>query len=533
MIPRKIALFIIAVVTICSFISPAYADASDITSALRIWAVIHTQNSGYIDAVWKKGGEANTESGNRVIWGYFYADPDDVSWGSPQNPEVFVKIWFDNDDGRLDVNFFHVSVPAIEVHSEYNDNGILLKESGLTTMSRRYIRQYYKNGQSDTEEKHEDGKGPAGYSPAANPEAYSVINNLEIGTVIRTVEAGDIEGLWRKGGEDITEAGDQVLWGYFFADPDTVEWGSPENPEVFVKVWLDHIGRADVNFFHVSVPDIEVYSAPPWSDEYDQRGTTILDNRYIRHEYCIASGILTAETPMDNCERPKWPGTLFTDEDYMINAWVHYCNHEGPKAYEFKWYSPEGELVRNNEGTSPDPDASDPSVKKSDYACSWRPIFTEMLKNYASGKWRVEFHYDNRKYWEGSFEFASSSDEDFGVTELAFTTRAELPDPQNDTCKRPSTRNSFNEAELKNAGEDIYAWADYVNFEAGKTYEFRWHGPDDAFAQRSRGSRDTDNDGCTYNKIELSTLQKHGTGQWRVAFYYNDVFYKEGYFDFE
>jgi len=40
-----------------------------------------------------------------------------------------------------------------------------------------------------------------------------------------------------------------------------------------------------VNFFHVSVPDIEVYSDCAVSKIYDNKGTTILNDRYIRHEY--------------------------------------------------------------------------------------------------------------------------------------------------------------------------------------------------------------------------------------------------------
>ena len=40
-----------------------------------------------------------------------------------------------------------------------------------------------------------------------------------------------------------------------------------------------------MNFFHVSVPDIEVFSDFPSDGVYDQQGTTVLDNRYIRHEY--------------------------------------------------------------------------------------------------------------------------------------------------------------------------------------------------------------------------------------------------------
>jgi hypothetical protein len=54
---------------------------------------------------------------------------------------------------------------------------------------------------------------------------------------------------------------------------------------LFVKIWFDAGGRIDVNFFHVSVPDIEVYSDYPGDGSYDQAGTTIMTNRYIRQEY--------------------------------------------------------------------------------------------------------------------------------------------------------------------------------------------------------------------------------------------------------
>ncbi len=117
---------------------------------LKIRAVIHTVEKGPIDAVWQKSGEDTTEGGHRVVWGYFYASPDDVNWGSPNNPDVFVKIWFDAG-GRIDVNFFHVSVPDIDVYSDY------LKDTkpelhGKSTLDRRYIRQYYENGESYSDE---------------------------------------------------------------------------------------------------------------------------------------------------------------------------------------------------------------------------------------------------------------------------------------------------------------------------------------------------------------------------------------------
>ncbi|MBE9546774.1 MAG: hypothetical protein IMF10_04650, partial [Proteobacteria bacterium] len=81
-----------------------------VTSDLWIRAVINTEEKGPIEAVWQKGGEDTTSRGDRVIWGHFYASPSDVTWGSQDNPDLFVKIWFDVS-GRVDVNYFHVSVP--------------------------------------------------------------------------------------------------------------------------------------------------------------------------------------------------------------------------------------------------------------------------------------------------------------------------------------------------------------------------------------------------------------------------------------
>ena len=254
-----------------------------VTTDLWIRSVINTEEKGPIEAVWKKGGEDTTSRGDRVIWGHFYASPNDVTWGSENNPDLFVKIWFDVS-GRVDVNYFHVSVPDIEVYSDYPYNGTA-DQQGTTTISRRYIRQYYQGGQSNSDENYEDGNPPSGYSPAGNPSGYSTINDLRIGSMINTVEKGSIAAAWRLGGQDTTARGDQVVWGLFYANTSDVTWGSSNNPDLFVKIWFDVGGRVDVNFFHVSVPDIEVYSDLPTDGDYDQKGTTIMDNRYIRHEY--------------------------------------------------------------------------------------------------------------------------------------------------------------------------------------------------------------------------------------------------------
>jgi hypothetical protein len=254
-----------------------------VTSDLWIRAVINTEEKGPIEAVWQKGGEDTTTAGDRVIWGHFYAGPGDVTWGSANNPDLFAKIWFDHS-GRIDVNFFHVSVPDIEVYSDYPYDGTP-DEHGTTTMERRYIRQYYDGGQSYSDESYEDGVAAEGYSQTGNPSGYSTINNLTIGSMINTEEKGPVDAVWRLGGQDTTARGDQVVWGHFYASPSDVTWGSQDNPDLFVKIWFDQSGRVDVNFFHVSVPEIEVYSDLPSDATYDQRGTTIMDDRYIRHEY--------------------------------------------------------------------------------------------------------------------------------------------------------------------------------------------------------------------------------------------------------
>ena len=133
----------------------------------------------------------------------------------------------------------------------------------------------------------EDGMPPSGYLPQGNPSSILTGHDLAIGTVINTVDQGSIEGSWQLGGRDITARGDQVVWGYFYADPNIMSWGSRENPDVFVKIWYDFSGAVFVDFFHVSVPDIDVHSALPYDSAYDQQGTTILANRFVEHRYWL------------------------------------------------------------------------------------------------------------------------------------------------------------------------------------------------------------------------------------------------------
>lgn len=288
---------------------------------IKAWAIINTDEVGPIDALWYLGGCQKNISGtcNSVVWGYFYANPDDVSWGNINNPEVFAKIWFD-ESGRIDVNFFHVSVPNIDVYSSYGspdedsildetgtttsgtgiqlvpvcDGASCLGEAGTVTLGTRYIRHSYERGGSASEEIMEDGCSPPGYWPNANPGPNAVstpLLNLGIGAVINSVQ-GPMDAIWREMGQSFAgdDGWDHVVWGYFYADRQKVTWGNINNPELFVKIWYDHAGRVDVNFFHVSVPDIEVYSTEPVPvpdpvGDYADAGMTTMDNRYVRFEY--------------------------------------------------------------------------------------------------------------------------------------------------------------------------------------------------------------------------------------------------------
>jgi|GEM_PF-2717542 len=260
-----------------------------ITSDIWINAKINTIEERLINAVWKLGGSDSTSRGDKVIWGYFYASPNDVSWGNEGNPEVFVKIWFDAS-GRIDVNYFHVSVPDIQVYSRKSNGSIL---SGTANLNARYIRHSF---------------DPSGKQQSISESPQEVVKKGVYGNMvdtfplvvptstINTVELGGIAGKNYTGSATETARGDFVMWGYSYADPAKVTWGSKNNPEVFYKIWRDAPSlRYDANFFHVSVPDINVASTIAYVDSNGdaqhidmttyRESTATLKSRYVRHEY--------------------------------------------------------------------------------------------------------------------------------------------------------------------------------------------------------------------------------------------------------
>jgi hypothetical protein len=262
---------------------PATTTPSDshVTEDLWIKASIHSVEKGPIEAVWKQGGDSKTTRGDRVIWGYFYANPADVSWGSENNPDAFVKVWYDVS-GRIDVNFFHVSVPDIEVTSAMSDN--VNGQSNVITMSKRYARHTYGQG-TPSSELLDTPETPFRLANANPKHNLVTVQDLQIGALIQTQERGAIEGVWRLGSVGTTARGDQVAWGFFYASPGDVSWGFENNPEVYVKVWYDVVAkRVDVNFFHVSAPDIDVYSGFS-NGNYDNGSRVTTGDRYTRHVY--------------------------------------------------------------------------------------------------------------------------------------------------------------------------------------------------------------------------------------------------------
>jgi len=126
--------------------------------------------------------------------------------------------------------------------------------------------------------------GEAVEQPEEIGGGYRATENLWVRGVIQT-DDGPINGVFYKGGDSMTSRGDRVVWGYFYASQNDVSWGSKGNPDLYVKIWFDVGGRIDVNYFHVSVPEIDVYSDYPYNGSYDKKGTATMDERYVRHEF--------------------------------------------------------------------------------------------------------------------------------------------------------------------------------------------------------------------------------------------------------
>ena len=256
-----------------TFWQPEASSASDLPGDMGISVMIKTEEKGPVEGSWMEGGRNKTERGDVVVWGHCYAPLDAVSWGDPNNPELFVKVWYDVS-GRIDVNYFHVSVPDIDTYSAFN-SPLVWTSSGRTTMDNRYMRhEYWSTPPSITNSSSSGGE--------RNENGYDITDDLFIQGTFYPSTAEAFPTAWREIGRGTTLRGDQVVWGFFYAAPEDRTWGNMDNPDVYVKIWYDISGRIDVNFFHVSVPDISVTSG--FRSE-DHTNTITMDDRYTRDEY--------------------------------------------------------------------------------------------------------------------------------------------------------------------------------------------------------------------------------------------------------
>jgi hypothetical protein len=114
---------------------------------------------------------------------------------------------------------------------------------------------------------------------------------------------------WRMVGADITPSGDQVVSGYFYADPADFAYGSVYNPEVFVKIYIAANGWANIAFNHVTVDPVTVYSALHYAGSPTLTGSVTLSNRLVEHTY---TGVAIDTALQSTGERPAASGAQGT-----------------------------------------------------------------------------------------------------------------------------------------------------------------------------------------------------------------------------
>lgn len=126
------------------FITAAAAAAQDggynATSELWVKAVLQVSGNP-VTLVWEEVGSDTTPSGDKVVSGYFYADPSDFAYGSQYNPEVFVKIYIASS-GWANIAFNHVTVDDVIVSSAHNYSGAA-NQTGTATLNNRLVEHQY------------------------------------------------------------------------------------------------------------------------------------------------------------------------------------------------------------------------------------------------------------------------------------------------------------------------------------------------------------------------------------------------------
>ena len=245
----------------------------DITSELWAKAVLEVADNP-ITLRWKMVGADITPSGDQVVSGYFYADPGDFSYGSQYNPEVFVKIYI-AANGWCNMAFNHVTVDDVSVYSMSGGES----QSSTATLNTRLVEHQY-SGVSIDSSLQTTGET---INTSSN-HGYILSSGLWAKAVLQPSK-GAVNLIWKEVGTDTTPIGDLVVSGYFYASPEDFSYGSPYNPEVFVKVYISTNGWCNMAFNHVTVDDVRVDSAHAYNGTPDQTGTASLDSRLLGNQY--------------------------------------------------------------------------------------------------------------------------------------------------------------------------------------------------------------------------------------------------------
>ena len=293
----------------------------DVTADLWAKAVLKP-TSGDVTLIWQMVGAAITPSGAQVISGYFYADPADFAYGSPFNPEVFVKIYID-PGGWCNIAFNHVTVDNVEVSSAHNyesdpgdgdpgdaklvGNTIKARlvsgadQSATITTRNRLIEHEY-TGVSIDNTLISSGLSE-GAAVSAGDGGYVLSSDLWSKAVLQ-VPGSPVTLIWKEVGSDTTPSGDRVVSGYFYADPANFAYGSAYNPEVFVKLYIATSGWSNMAFNHVTVDDVTIYSANQYAGTPNKTETISLNGRLKEHQYDLAN------PPIADTSAPTTPSAL-------------------------------------------------------------------------------------------------------------------------------------------------------------------------------------------------------------------------------
>jgi hypothetical protein len=143
---RKSALFSIVILIglflLCPHTGSAAQDVGyNVTTDLWAKAVLQPPSMAPVTLVWKAVGSDTTPSGDKVISGYFYADPADFAYGSQYNPEVFVKIYIATN-GWCNMAFNHVTVDNVAISSAHHYAGAA-QQTGTAALTNRLVQHEY------------------------------------------------------------------------------------------------------------------------------------------------------------------------------------------------------------------------------------------------------------------------------------------------------------------------------------------------------------------------------------------------------